>query len=129
MELEVIVPVVDGVEVETEAELLLADGDTAGPTPTQYETPTWKFVSQSELTAGFQARNCSWVMPNACSTLQHESPSTTSYHLLQLLTVPVMVGLSGLVNAGTELVVVAVVAVVAVVVARRWWCCTGEPWL
>lgn len=43
--------------------------------------------------------------------LQQESPDTTSYHWLQLLAVPVSVGLSGLGNAEP----------LAAVVAARWW--------
>jgi hypothetical protein len=53
--------------------------------PTQYESPIQKLVTQSELTAGFQARNCALVMPNAASTFAQVSPDTTSYHLLPFI--------------------------------------------
>jgi hypothetical protein len=45
-----------------------ADDPTVSAIPTQYDSPTQKFVLQSEDTAGFQARNSDDVMPNVSST-------------------------------------------------------------
>lgn len=67
----------------------------AVPVPTQYASFSQKFVAQSEETAGFHFKNCSLVMLNAAGTLSQSSPETMLYQELQLLTTPVMVGLSG----------------------------------
>jgi hypothetical protein len=96
----------DGLEdVVLEVNFVVVD-EAAALTPTQYESPAQKFVVQSEDTAGFQVRNCATVIPNAAATVEQLSPVTTSYHLLQVLIVPVCVGLLGLDKAVSE--------------ARRW---------
>lgn len=89
----VIVPgLVTDLETEPLADKILVVGletgvNAAEPTPTQYETP----ISTTQVlpTAGFQLSNCACVIPKSWVIAQQESPTTTSYHWLQLLTVPV----------------------------------------
>lgn len=112
-------PVVSAVLVDEEEVVVDLMVDDPVETPTQYESPTQKLVSQSDDTAGFQARNSADVIPNAASTdapehissaliflvtakgPKHESFSTTSYQRLQVAIVPVCVGSSGVVWAVT----------------------------
>jgi hypothetical protein len=75
--------------------------DVMAPTPTQYASPTQKFVAQSLDTAGFHCRNCACVIPYAVSTVPQSSPFLTRYQLLQFAGSPVMVGPGGLVTAPT----------------------------
>lgn len=69
----------------TVVEVLLLD--TTFPTPTQYELPTQKFLTQSVDTSGFHLKNCSGVILNFFSTVSHPSPFTMVYHALQFATV------------------------------------------
>lgn len=64
-------------------------------TPTQYAYPAQKFSVQSDLTVGFQARNCSKVMPNFFGITVQLSPLVTVCHLLQADGWPVIVGAPG----------------------------------
>jgi hypothetical protein len=68
---------------------------TGAPKPTQYACLTQKLVWQSLDTAGFQDRNCSWVMPKLASTVPQVSPDCTRYQLLQFAGDPVNVGPGG----------------------------------
>lgn len=73
---------------------VVLDG-TDSPTPTQYASPSQKFVAQSLEMAGFHARNCAREMPNLPATVSQLSPDLTRYHLLQFAGEPVKVGPGG----------------------------------
>jgi hypothetical protein len=78
-------PAVVATEMDDEEDFLVvvvADldlDDDEDNTPTQYASPTQKFVVQSELTAGFHARNCAVVSLKLAATVAQLSPETTSY--------------------------------------------------
>lgn len=83
------------------------------PTPTQYASPSQKFVKQSLEIAGFHAKNWSRVMPKAAGTVSQVSPLTIVCHLLQFVGEPENVGAAG---------VESQLALEEACRPRKWWC-------
>ena len=73
--------------VEDELELVEEDFNVVLPMPTQYAFFNQKFVIQSSETSGFHLRNSACEILKSVSTVKHESPDLTVYHLLQFETV------------------------------------------
>ena len=70
-------------------------------------------MEQSELTAGFQARNCAREMPAWVARSVQERPAVTRDHLLQLSGEPDMVGPGGVGFVGAAVLVVGDTVVVS----------------